>query len=189
MVYGFVKQSGGHLTLYSEPGLGTTVRLYLPADPSLAKRQSEPERVHTSLLPSGKETILVVEDDSFVRAHATLSLGSLGYKVVTAEDGAKGLKLLRENPDIDLVFTDIVMPGTMSGWQLAEAIKVEWPDLPVLFTSGYAQESVTRYSQIDAPIPFINKPYRKPQLAKQIREMLDLAASKGGESTPVPDGL
>jgi len=94
----------------------------------------------------------VVEDDSFVRAHATLSLGSLGYKVVTAEDGAKGLKLLRENPDIDLVFTDIVMPGTMSGWQLAEAIKVEWPDLPVLFTSGYAQESVTRYSQIDAPI-------------------------------------
>ncbi len=178
MVYGFVKQSGGHITFYSEPGLGTTVRLYLPAEPGQTATGGGPRQPDRQKLPSGEETILVVEDDSFVRAHATLSLGSLGYQVLTAEDGASGLQLLRDNPGVDLVFTDIVMPGNMSGWQMAEAIKAEWPHIPVLFTSGYAQEAVARYSQIEDPITFINKPYRKIQLAKQIRAMLDRGAEK-----------
>ncbi len=173
MVYGFVKQSGGHITFYSEPGLGTTVRLYLPAYSSHEPSSVPERRKQPSGLPSGNETILVVEDDGFVRAHATLCLGSLGYRVLTAEDGAKGLQMLEEHPDIDLVFTDIVMPGNMSGWQMAETIKIKWPDIPVLFTSGYAQDSVERYSKIEAPIPFINKPYRKPQLAILVREMID----------------
>ncbi|HUG98193.1 MAG TPA: PAS domain S-box protein [Gammaproteobacteria bacterium] len=173
MVYGFVKQSGGHITLYSEPGLGTTVRLYVPAGPTHARDHTEVSPRRRSALPSGTEKILVVEDDVFVRAHATLSLGSLGYRVVAAEDALAALQLLDENPDIDLVFTDLVMPGGMSGWQLAEAIWKDRPDMKVLFTSGYAQESVVRYNQIDTPIPFINKPFRKVQLAKQIRDILD----------------
>jgi PAS domain S-box-containing protein len=173
MVYGFIKQSGGHVSLYSEPGLGTTLRLYLPADPALTPQQAAPGPREKNVLPGGKETILVVEDDEFVRLHATLSLGSLGYRVLEAANGPMARELLRQRPDINLVFTDLVMPGGMSGWQLAEAIWEETPDMPVLFTSGYAQESVVRYIAPDKPIPFINKPYRKAMVARQIREMLD----------------
>lgn len=173
MVYGFVKQSGGHVSLYSEPGLGTTVRLYLPVRQDSAGADPVPPRAALPQLPGGRETVLVVEDDAFVRAHAALALGSLGYRVLSAENGETALKVLEETPDVDLMFTDLVMPGDMSGWQLAEHARRSRPNMPVLFTSGYAQESVVRYSRIDPTIPFINKPYRKAQLAKQVRALLD----------------
>ena len=173
MVYGFVKQSGGHVSLYSEPGLGTTVRLYIPADPAPVAETSTPAPARRTGLRGGKETILVVEDDEFVRLHATMSLSSLGYRVLAAENGPLAREMLHQHPDIDLVFTDLVMPGGLSGWQLAEAIWEERPDMPVLFTSGYTRESVFRYIALDKPIPFIDKPYRKAKVASQIRELLD----------------
>jgi len=168
MVYGFVKQSGGHVSFYSEPGLGTTVRLYLPADPAQVPDGSTARRRNDVGVPRGTETILVVEDDDFVRAHAALSLGSLGYEVLTAGNGVEGLTVLRDRAGVGLVFTDVVLPGGMNGWQLADAIRNEWPDMPILFTSGYATESIPNPSPASA-IPRI--PYRSSTSPTESRNL------------------
>ncbi|HEU0070309.1 MAG TPA: PAS domain S-box protein [Alphaproteobacteria bacterium] len=172
MVYGFVKQSNGHVSIYSEPGLGTTIRLYLPA-PSGAEKGDElpPESGATSL--AGSETILVVEDDPFVRAYAVSSLRALGYTVVMAADGREALEQLATSAALDLLFTDVVMPNGINGWELAHEARNLRPALKVLLTSGYALETLEAHGHLHPGLAVLNKPYRRTLLAKRIREVLD----------------
>jgi CheY-like chemotaxis protein len=171
MVYGFVKQSNGHVTIYSEPGLGTTVRIYLP----FAMTDAERAQSHLSdadLAPHGDETILVVEDDAFVRRHAIATLESLGYRVMVAPDGRAALRFLRRGARPDLLFTDIVMPGGVTGWELAAQAREIAPQLRVLFTSGYPLEALANRGQIDPGAIIVAKPYRKAELARRVREAI-----------------
>ncbi|HYD74323.1 MAG TPA: PAS domain S-box protein [Candidatus Binatia bacterium] len=173
MVYGFAKQSNGHVTIYSELGLGTSVRLYLPvagANAEIAAPSPEPP---TAL--HGDETVLVVEDDPFVRRHVIASLESLGYRVTMASDGREALDILRSGERPDLLFTDVVMPGGMNGMQLAEHARRMAPKMKVLFTSGYPQEALASRGQLDPEARMLNKPYRKAELARFVRAALDEA--------------
>ncbi|MDA9508748.1 histidine kinase [Bradyrhizobium sp. CCBAU 11386] len=173
MVYGFVKQSNGHVTIYSEPGLGTTVRIYLPA--VLAKTQNAPLAVEKEAVQSGSETVLVVEDDPFVRSYAVMSLESLGYKVISAVDGKEALQTLGVAPHIDLLFTDVVMPGGVNGWELAGLARNARPELRVLLTSGYALETLAANGHLRQGALILEKPYRKAELARLVREALAAA--------------
>ncbi len=145
-VYGFVKQSGGHVKIYSEPGEGTTVKLYLPR--SLHETAPAPQPT-TNLALTGSETVLLVDDDEVVRNTVSLMLEDLGYRVVSAADGAQALELLKREPDVALLFTDVVMPG-MSGRQLAEQALAIRPRLRVLYTSGYTENSIVMTGSIRA---------------------------------------
>jgi len=172
MVYGFAKQSNGQVTIYSEPGLGTSVRLYLPA----ADAEAEPtqqRQLDLPMAPRGKEAVLVVEDDAFVRSHVISSLESLGYRVMIASDGREALGMLQSGARPALLFTDVVMPGGINGWQLAEEARTLAPELKVLFTSGYPLESLTSRDQVDPNALMLTKPYRKAELARRVREALD----------------
>jgi CheY-like chemotaxis protein len=170
-VYGFVKQSGGHVSLYSEVGQGTTIRIYLPSarrDAEGATREAAP----TALPRSRGETILVVEDEARVRRITSARLRDLGYEVLEAESGPAALQILSAHPEIDLLFTDMVMPGGMSGAQLAAEAHRARPDLPVLFTSGYAEPDVMK--QADAHSGrWLRKPYKAADLARKLRNVLD----------------
>jgi PAS domain S-box-containing protein len=171
MVYGFVKQSNGHVTIYSELGLGTSVRLYLPMTGPHAG--SAPRPAEAPLTATGEETVLVVEDDPFVRSHVIASLESLGYRVMVAGDGREALGMLRGGARPALLFTDVVMPGGVNGWKLVEEARRIAPELRVLFTSGYPQEALTSRGQIDRDAHMLTKPYRKAELARRVREVLD----------------
>jgi PAS domain S-box-containing protein len=173
MVYGFVKQSNGHVSIYSEPGLGTSVRLYLPIAESLAASAAAPAPREAAKTPRGDERILVVEDDPFVRSHTIASLESLGYRVSVASDGREALALLQGGARPDLLFTDVVMPGGISGWDLAQQARALVPGLLVLFTSGYPSESLTSRGALSADEMIVSKPYRLAELAKRVREALD----------------
>ncbi len=174
MVYGFVKQSGGHLTLYSEPGLGTSVRIYLPAiagerpDAVAAIKGAEAQ------LPRGSETILVTEDDPFVLSHARNCLESLGYRVVAATNGREAMALIESDDSIDVLFTDIVMPGGISGFDLAEKAVRKRPHLKLLMTSGYAVETLQSRGRLPPGSAMLNKPYRKADLARYLRQVIDM---------------
>ena len=172
MVYGFVKQSNGHVSIYSEPGLGTTVRIYLPNVTLNGSRSSSRSAADEDALPGGNETILVVEDDPFVRSSVILRVESLGYKVVFAVDGREAVMKLRTNPEIDMLFTDIVMPGGMSGWEVAELAQQMRPGLPTVFTSGYALEALVDQGRAPMKSIVLTKPYRKAELAHRLREAL-----------------
>lgn len=172
MIYGFARQSGGHLKIYSEPGHGTTVRLYLPrakAAPSVAA----PVPAAASEGQAGSETILVVEDDAGVRRLAVTQLRSLGYRVLEVSDGMSALALLRDDDSIDLLFTDVVMPGGMTGRQVAEESRRLRPAMKVLFTSGYTQETIFHQGKLEPGVHLLSKPYRRDGLARKIREVLD----------------
>ncbi|WP_041798193.1 hybrid sensor histidine kinase/response regulator [Rhodopseudomonas palustris] len=172
MVYGFVKQSNGHVSLYSEPGLGTTVRLYLPA--VAAGRPTGPERPDSvERLASRGEVVLIVEDDPFVRSYAVMCLRSLGYGVIAASDGAGALQTLDDDTHFDILFTDVVMPGGISGWELAETASRRRPDLRVLLTSGYALETIAGRSHGREHLAILTKPYRKADLARKLREVVE----------------
>jgi nitrogen-specific signal transduction histidine kinase/CheY-like chemotaxis protein len=174
MVYGFVKQSNGHVAIYSEPGLGTTVKLYLPAAKSTLATDvaDRPER-HEAATP-GSGTVLVVEDDTFVRGYAVGCLESLGYRVITASSGREALaKIVEYKGNIDVLFSDVVMPGGIGGWELAERVQTQFPNVKVLLTSGYQLETVSARASTQAKAAVLNKPYRKPELARRLRELLD----------------
>ncbi|QOG17254.1 PAS domain S-box protein [Bradyrhizobium sp. SEMIA] len=174
MVYGFAKQSDGHVAIYSEQRLGTTVRIYLPradAGPSAGDLADGEEAA-----PRGYETILIAEDDPFVRSSAIRRVEALGYSVVAAVNGKEALQRLRADPGIDMLFTDIVMPGGMSGWELAEQARRIRPGLPVLFTSGYALETLVEQGRAHAQAILLTKPYRKAELAQRLREAFAAAA-------------
>jgi PAS domain S-box-containing protein len=172
MIYGFAKQSGGHVKIYSEVGHGTTVRLYLPRLSSTAAT-AEPSATAVAPRKGGGETILVVEDNPDVRRLVLRQLRDLGYAVIEAANGPQALQILESDAAIDLLFTDVVMPGGMTGRQLAEAAKGRRPNLRTLFTSGYTEDSILRLGKLDPGVRLLSKPYRKHELATRIREALD----------------
>jgi CheY-like chemotaxis protein len=178
-VYGFVKQSGGHVKIYSEVGKGTTVKLYLPRlnvgaeDQAGADDRAPPPRSQTS------EMILVVEDDEGVRSHTLESLCDLGYRTLDAGNGRTALQLLRDNPDIQLLFTDVVLPDGMNGQQLAEEARRQRPDLKVLMTTGYARNAILHHGKVDPGVQLITKPFSFAALAAKVRSVLDMPARSG----------
>jgi PAS domain S-box-containing protein len=178
MVYGFVKQSNGHVSVYSEPGLGTTVRMYLPARPNKMPARPPRERTGQNQATAGSAgTVLVVEDDPFVRSHAVRCLQSLGYAVIAAVDGNDALQTLATEARVDVLFTDIVMPGGVNGWELADLAQRARPGLPVLLTSGYALETLIRHGRANGDSLVLTKPYRKAELARRLREALNAATA------------
>jgi len=169
MVYGFTKQSGGHIKIYSEVGHGTTIRLYLPQ----ASGEAEvPEDISVQPVESGSETILVVEDDSLVRNYVVAQLKSLGYDVLTAANAVEALKIIKREKTLDLLFTDVIMPGEMNGRQLSDAAAKLRPDLKVLFTSGYTENAIVHHGRLDPGVLLLAKPYRKADLGRMIRQAL-----------------
>lgn len=170
MVYGFVKQSNGHVSVYSEPSEGTTVRLYLPRVPELADQPTSTSD-HPQLC-GGRETILLVEDDELVRTYARAQLAALGYEVMEAPDGNHALDILRSGVAIDLLFTDVVMPG-MGGRQLVEQARRLRPTLKMLFTSGYTENAFIHHGKLDPEVQRLSKPYHRSALANKLREVLD----------------
>lgn len=175
-VYGFVKQSGGHVKVYSEPGQGTTVKIYLPRLPG---ESAQDEAVADVIIPEGTpaETILVIEDDDDVRAHSVEILRELGYRVVEAHDGPSGLRLLERQPKVDLLFTDIVLPGGSTGAQTAAQAQKLRPGLKVLFTTGYARNAIVHHGRLDAGVQLITKPFGYAELAAKVRDVLDMPSN------------
>jgi PAS domain S-box-containing protein len=173
MVYGFVKQSGGHVKIYSEAGQGTSVKLYLPRlIGAVAEEEAPPEQ----LVPEGtrEETILVCEDDDDVRTYSVEVLRELGYRVLEAHDGPSALRLLeRQGGEVDLLFTDVVLPSGMMGDQLAEQARAIRPGLKVLFTTGYARNAIVHQGRLDPGVELITKPFAYADLAGRIRDLLD----------------
>jgi CheY-like chemotaxis protein len=169
MVYGFVKQSGGHIRIYSEVGHGTTIKLYLPPG-----RGGEVEAAPStaSSLPHGSETIMVVEDDALVRNFVTGQLQSLGYRTLGAADGTAALRLVDNGEPFDLLFTDVIMPGGMTGRLLADEVAKRRPGIKVLYTSGYTDNAVAHQGRLDSGVLLLTKPYRKSQLATMVRRTL-----------------
>jgi CheY-like chemotaxis protein len=169
-VYGFVKQSGGHVKLYSEVGEGTTVKIYLPRlpvpGPTLA-----PEPVMAPEVGRG-ETVLIVEDHDDVRAFAADMLTSLGYSVVAASDAATALQALDQLPQLDLLFTDVGLPNGLNGRQLAEEVKRARPGVAVLFTTGYARNAIVHHGRLDSGVELLLKPYTQLDLARKLRHVL-----------------
>jgi PAS domain S-box-containing protein len=169
-VYGFIKQSGGHVKIYSEPGHGTTVKIYLARlDRTDAEERDASPPV--TLKRGDRETILVVEDEAGVRAFTTEALTDLGYTVLAAPDGETALRLLQGHPEIALLFTDVVMPG-MNGRKLADQAKASRPDLKVLFTTGYTRNAVVHNGVLDREVALIGKPFTVEALADKVRGIL-----------------
>ncbi len=174
MVYGFIKQSGGHIKIYSEEGHGTTIRLYLPpADKGASLADDAPAG---TAVTRGHETILVVEDDVMVRDFVVAQLHSLGYQTLAAANGSEALALVNSGAAFDLLFTDVIMPGGMNGRQLAEEIARRRPGVKVLYTSGYTENAIMHHGRLDPGVALLNKPYRMADLAKKVRAVLDAPA-------------
>ncbi len=169
MVYGFVRQSNGHIKIDSEEGRGTTVRIYLPQ----AVGAAEPaEFARPSRVEGGRETILVVEDDHLVRTFVVGQIQSLGYATLAAVNAAEALVVIDSPTEIDLLFTDMIMPGSMNGRQLADKALQRRSSLKILFTSGYSDEAIIHHGHLDAGVLLLAKPYRKSDLARMIRAAL-----------------
>lgn len=172
-VFGFVKQSGGHVKIYSEIGEGTTVKIYLPRS---RKPQETQESLYEQPVIGGTETILVVEDDDGVRAAVTDLLSELGYTVLRAANAEEALTILKAGAHVDLLFTDVVMPGNIPTRELARRAKDSRPDIRVLFTSGYTQNAIVHNGKLDDDVFLLSKPYRKDDLARKLRSLLDMSA-------------
>jgi PAS domain S-box-containing protein len=178
MVYGFIKQSGGHMRVRSTQGQGTTVLLYLPRHHGSVAANDVLD-VRGQHMTGGSETILLCEDDDNVRAYSFEVLRDLGYQVIAASDGPSALQALEnaEGP-IDLLFTDVVLPGGMNGADLGRVAKGRWPTLKILFTTGYARDAIVHDGRLDAGVDLLAKPFSYADLAAKVREMLGRAAEK-----------
>jgi PAS domain S-box-containing protein len=172
-VYGFVKQSEGHVKLYSEIGQGTTVKLYLPRHHGPGDETDDV--VQTRKVPRGREeeTVLIVEDDPDVREYTSEMVSGLGYRTLSAENGPAALRMLDDNPDVQLLFTDVVLPGGMNGRRLAQEAVRRRPALKVLFTTGYARNAIVHQGRLDPDVEVVFKPFTYSQLAIKIRHALD----------------
>jgi PAS domain S-box-containing protein len=173
MIYGFAKQSNGHLKIYSEVGHGTTIRLYLPRHVTQPAPLAVTGEDASSDHAGGRETILVVEDDPMVRGLVTTRLIELGYRVLEAAEGAAALKILESRESIDLLLTDVILPGALTGRALSDAAHKLRPKLKVLFSSGYTQNSIDHQGKLDPGVQFLPKPFRRTELAAKVREVLD----------------
>ena len=183
MVHGFVKQSNGHIRIYSEVGHGTTVKIYLPrlvkaevmlaAPPELAPRDATLQRAQPA------ETVLAVEDNDHVREYARAALEDLGYRVIEARDAAEALQLIENGAQVDLLFTDVVLGSGPNGRELANQVAAKHPRLPVLFTTGYTRNAIVHHGRLDPGVQLLDKPYTQQDLARKIRELLD----KGRQTT------
>ena len=171
MVYGFVKQSGGHVKIYSEPGLGTTVKLFLPEITEPVDEAAVHEDAPAQ--PTGQEKILVVEDEEDVRHLVCRLLAGLGYRIVDATDGKSALQLLESDPDVSLLFTDVVLPGGMNGPDIAREAQQRKPEIKVLYTSGYTGNAIQQLEALGGNVRLISKPYAIEDLAQMVRETLD----------------
>ena len=170
MVFGFVKQSNGHIKIYSEEGHGTTVKIYLPRATGL---QATPvETLVSSSIEGGDEVILVVEDDALVRRYVITQIGSLGYTTLEASNAAEAMAIISTDATIDLLFTDVIMPGSMNGRQLVDEALKRRPSLKTLFTSGYTENAIVHHGRLDSGVLLLAKPYRKSDLARMIRQAL-----------------
>jgi CheY-like chemotaxis protein len=185
-VYGFVKQSGGHIKIYSEPGQGTTIKIYLPRT-----RREEEKADHLNMDPvmGGRESVLVVEDDEGVRAAVVDMLNELGYRVLQAANASKALEIVAGPEHIDLIFTDVVMPGPINTREFGRRAVEMRPNVLVLYTSGYTQNAIVHNGSLDDDVHLLSKPYRRDDLARKIRSML---ASDRKQQRPAavmaPDG-
>jgi CheY-like chemotaxis protein len=174
MVFGFIKQSGGHISVYSEPGIGTSFRLFLPR--MTTDSSTVEESLALPVVHGRGETVLVVEDNAALRRVVVRQLSELGYQVVEAENGAAGLRLLEEQ-SIDLLLTDVVMPGGVNGHELARRARQRWPQIKIVFTSGFSEARLNgELDPLPASTPLLSKPYRKEDLANAAREALDRVA-------------
>ncbi|HLS98506.1 MAG TPA: PAS domain S-box protein [Porticoccaceae bacterium] len=171
MVFGFVKQSGGHISIYSEPEEGTTVKMYLPRAHRPGDAPASPDS-EDAASPGSGQLILLVEDDDLVRDYAAEQLSSAGYRVLQAANGPEALAVLRGRDDIDLLFTDVVMPGGMSGRVLADQALALRPGLKVLYTSGYTENAIVHQGRLDPGVRLLNKPYRRGALLEKVRQVL-----------------
>ena len=179
MVYGLVKQSHGHIKVYSEVGEGTTFRIYLPR---VRQQEAAASVAWTGPARGGNETILVVEDDDDVRATVVELLSELGYRVLRAKDATSGLAIVESGMPIDLLFTDVVMPGPLQSREMAKRAQERIPGLAVLFTSGYTENSIVHGGRLDNSVEFLSKPYTRDDLAHRVRSSLDREdGSKGAD--------
>jgi CheY-like chemotaxis protein len=176
MVFGFIKQSGGHINVYSEPGSGTTFRLYLPHRQAAAAVSVEPVALPQSS-GGGSETVLLVEDNAAMRRVAKRQLEALGYRVIEADQGAAALEVLGREP-VDLLFSDVVMPGGIGGFELARTAISRWPELKVLLTSGFPEARLQDNGDAIAGVRLLSKPYRRDDLARALRDSFDAPQSR-----------
>jgi CheY-like chemotaxis protein len=170
MVYGFARQSGGHVKIYTEPDRGTTVRLYLPRAHGAAPIAKTRD---LSRPPGGSESICLVEDDDLVRRFTESTLVELGYRVCAFANAEAAFAALSGGLDADLLLTDVVLPGTMNGPQLARAAQEIKPRLKVLFVSGYTQNAIVHHGRLDPGVELLSKPFRRADLAARLRRILD----------------
>ncbi len=188
MVYGFVKQSGGHIKIYSEPGEGTTIKLYFPRlshQSKLSDGHSEPAATEQPLEPNERQaTILLVEDDEQVNLFAGEALRDRGYRVIAASDGPAALRLLDDEPAIDLLFTDVVLPGGMNGRQLADEVLRRRPSVKVLFATGYTRNAIIHQGRLDPDVELLSKPFTADLLARKVKQVLDGGAAPARASEP-----
>jgi CheY-like chemotaxis protein len=171
MIYGFVKQSHGHVSIYSEPGQGTIVKMYLPRARAEAASDVSPAAVAS--VPRGNERILLVEDDALVRRHAVAVLIGLGYRVTACEDGPSALRSFAAEGPFDLLLVDVVLGGGMNGRQVAEAIAARNPALKILFMSGYTENAIAHHGRLDSGVQLLGKPFRRAEIAAKVRKVLD----------------
>ncbi|OLP60176.1 hybrid sensor histidine kinase/response regulator [Xaviernesmea oryzae] len=183
MVYGFVKQSGGHVKIYSEVGQGTSVKIYLPRATEGEDREVE---VQSGPVVGGNETVLVVEDDDEVRATVVEMLTDLGYGVLKATNAQNALSVIESGISIQLLFTDVVMPGPLKSTELARKAKERLPGLSVLFTSGYTENAIVHGGRLDPDVELISKPYAREMLARKIRHVLANSAQRHQAEAPRP---
>jgi signal transduction histidine kinase len=169
MVYGFIKQSNGHIKVYSEVGHGTTVKIYLPRAKGFAQPLEDSNRTQ---IEGGDETILIVEDDTLVRKYVVTQVESLGYKTLAVGNAREALTVIDDGQEVDLLFTDVMMPGAINGRQLAVEALNRRPSLKVLYTSGYTENAMVHDGRLDADVLLLAKPYRKIDLAMMIRTAL-----------------
>jgi CheY-like chemotaxis protein len=179
MVYGFVKQSAGHIKIYSEEGHGTTIKMYLPPGTGALVAS---EAANAQAVEGGHETILVVEDDKLVRDYVLTQLHSLGYVTLDAANAAEALAIVDAGNEFDLLFTDVIMPGAMNGRQLANELQRRKPGLKVLFTSGYTENAIIHHGRLDTGVLLLAKPYRKSDMAVMIRRALTDRAPLGDDA-------
>ncbi len=171
MVYGLVKQSNGHIKIYSEEGHGTSVKMYLPR--ATGTDQGATEMPALAPLSGGQEAILIVEDDALVRKYVVTQIRGLGYTTLEAGNAVEALAIIDSDAVIDLLFTDVIMPGAMNGRRLVDEALKRRPALKTLFTSGYTENAIVHHGRLDSGVLLLAKPYRKPELARMIRTALD----------------